>query len=253
VRDPPHALALSSSLVALSRTHSPALTPAQEDYAGDYLRINDVARCSLIAPSLVALEAALTWLMNEAGKERGLGGASHSLGGALALSPGGGGGLEFPSAAASSHASSPYLESWDEVEAEAPPFTPLLVKDRMAPTFDAEDSQSYRYILLVGRLSLDGGADLNGEFRARAAVAQHAAASRRTPVTLSSPLSLSSHSLFSFSLFSLSLLFLSLLSDVWRLLSLASPSLASPLPRVCLAVASPSLVPHVPQSRCSCT
>ena len=50
----------------------------------------------------------------------------------------------------------------------------------MAPTFDAEDSQSYRYILLVGRLSLDGGADLNGEFRARAAAANIVAAASRS-------------------------------------------------------------------------
>ena len=44
-----------------------------------------------------------------------------------------------------------------------PRFQPLYVKDRLGPDFDAEWNSSYRYILIVGQLSCDGGALLNVE------------------------------------------------------------------------------------------
>ena len=45
-----------------------ALQKAQEDYGGDYAKLNDVARCSIIAPKLSSLADCLRWLLEDTAK-----------------------------------------------------------------------------------------------------------------------------------------------------------------------------------------
>lgn len=92
------------------------LQKAQQDYLGDFLMLNDVARCTIVAPRLSALRDVLRWLIDSA-KD---GGADE-----------GAEGLPLPE------------------------FEPLMIKDRLSPSFDAEGTSSYRYLLIVGRLMVD--------------------------------------------------------------------------------------------------
>lgn len=89
------------------------LIKAQEDYGGDFLSINDVARCTVVVPKLSVLAECLRWLVKEA-------------------------------------------HAWAKDDIELPSFEPLMAKDRLSPSFDAEGTGMYRYVLLVGRMKCDG-------------------------------------------------------------------------------------------------
>lgn len=48
---------------------------------------------------------------------------------------------------------------------DLPTFQPLLIKDRLSPSFDAEEVSMYRYLLLVGKLQCDGNSFINVEIQ----------------------------------------------------------------------------------------
>lgn len=110
-----------------------SLQKAQQDYGGDYLMINDIARCSIVTPGLVSLAEVFTWLVMESGSRPRTRAREW-------LAP----------------------EDTDDM-APLPSFEPLLVKDRLSLSFDAEGM--YRYVLLVGKLACDSGENINVEIQ----------------------------------------------------------------------------------------
>ena len=99
-----------------------ALQKAHKECSGDYLRLNDMARCIIICPKLTTLVEGLRWLLEDA-------------------------------------------PVWALDDPALPKFETLLIKDRLSPNFDADGLGMYRYVLIVGRLTTDGGALLNVEIQ----------------------------------------------------------------------------------------
>ena len=91
-----------------------ALEKAHQDYQGDYLRLNDMARCNIVAPKFSALAECSRWLVEDAAKAA-------------------------------------------MTEEELPYWKPLLLKDRLSPSYDAEGNGMYRSVVLVGCVTCDGG------------------------------------------------------------------------------------------------
>ena len=59
-------------------------------------------------------------------------------------------------------------------------FTPLLIKNRLSPSFDAEGAGMYRYVLIVGKLRCDDGKFINVEVQLHAKRLYVAPAGTRT-------------------------------------------------------------------------
>ena len=134
-----------------------ATEKAQADYAGDFLMLNDLARCSVVVPTTLRL-GVRAGCSRSGGARTGRGeGRRERSGRRVARAAGRGVGAAGGRAAGGAGGGAA------ESDADGTPrFQPLYVKDRLGPD-DAEWNSSYRYILIVGQLSCDGGALLNVE------------------------------------------------------------------------------------------
>ena len=99
-----------------------AFEKAHKEYGGDFLMLNDMARCTIICPKLTTLAECLRWLIEDA-------------------------------------------QEWAKDDEDLPSFEPLMIKDRLSPSFDAEGNGMYRYVLIVGRMACDGATNINIEIQ----------------------------------------------------------------------------------------